>query len=782
MRTAPILAAVVSAFAFAPAAKAAVPQVFTTSPTPVTCTTQASGSTAGQRFCMGATGPYNVSTVGSFDGTPIDVSVTLPPAPSGPTDGNYPVVGVFHGYGGQKYLPSTSAVQRWVTQGYAVLSITDRGFWGSCGALVPIKPSACSNGYIHLMSNAYEVRDAQYLLGLLADDGVIDPQRIGAQGGSYGGGMSIQLGALRNRVQLPDNTLIPWTSPAGKPMQIAATAPEYGWSDLQASLQPNGSTLDYAAQNPYTGPNGDRRFGVEKALFSTQLYAGGAAAGYYAPTTGPGFPDPTANITAWKAFNDTGGPYDGQPLALQQMAEFPHHGAAYTDDSEAPAPALISNGWNDDLFPVSEAVRYYNRVRANHPNAPIKMFHLNIGHSPRGAGTTPADAGKLFNAEDAWFDYYVRGRGAEPSNPRGGVNLLSTRCVGTTPSDGVPFSAENWAALSPGEIRVDGAGAQTVASNSAPSESFQKVAPDPPTNPCTNGPSADTTGAAVYKTAPAPDSGYTIAGSPTVIADLTVTGANDALLSRLYDVDTAAGTEKLIARGVYRPTGVGGTTRQVFQLFPQTYRIAPGHVAKLELLGEDQPYMLKSTGQNAIGVKNLQLRLPTIEGPGALGGLIQTPAAKVLPAGYTMARDVPSPPAPPQPKPPTPTPPAPPAPPTTDPVPWQTVRTALRKTPKNVRLSRNRSQLTFTDSVPEAGRITYGISVTLRDHGRKVYSIGQARHTVTKAGSFKVTFKIGSRGRTILKNHPKATITLKSYFVTAIEHRHINSVRQLKRK
>ena len=52
------------------------------------------------------------------------------------------------------------------------------------------------------MHNAYEVRDAQYLLGQLADDGVIDPQRIGAIGGSYGGGMSIALGALRNRVQL----------------------------------------------------------------------------------------------------------------------------------------------------------------------------------------------------------------------------------------------------------------------------------------------------------------------------------------------------------------------------------------------------------------------------------------------------------------------------------------------------------------------------------------------------------------------------------------------------
>ena len=45
------------------------------------------------------------------------------------------------------------------------------------------------------------MRDAQYLLGLLADEGVINPQEIGATGGSYGGGMSLQLGSLKNRVE-----------------------------------------------------------------------------------------------------------------------------------------------------------------------------------------------------------------------------------------------------------------------------------------------------------------------------------------------------------------------------------------------------------------------------------------------------------------------------------------------------------------------------------------------------------------------------------------------------
>ena len=37
------------------------------------------------------------------------------------------------------------------------------------------------------MDTRYEVRDTQYFAGLLADEGLID-RRIGATGGSYGGG------------------------------------------------------------------------------------------------------------------------------------------------------------------------------------------------------------------------------------------------------------------------------------------------------------------------------------------------------------------------------------------------------------------------------------------------------------------------------------------------------------------------------------------------------------------------------------------------------------------
>lgn len=428
------------------------------------------------------------------------------------------------------------------------------------------------------------------------------------------------------------------------------------------------------------------------------------------------------------------------------------------------------------------------------------MLHLNIGHSPRSGNPTTglpvvSDYVTALQAENAWMNYYVRGRGNQPKDADGGVSVLTTACTGTTPTEGTRHDAKTWAALSPGEIRVEGAAPQTVGPNSPPAESYQKVKVTPPspapvipgTSACTDGPAADTAGAAVYKTAPAPAGGFTIAGTPTVIADLTIAGANDALVSRLYDVDPDAGTAKLIARGVYRPTGVGTTSQQVFQLAPQAYRIAPGHVAKLELLAEDQPFVGKATGQHAVGVSNLELRLPTIETPGAANGLVQAPKAKLLPTGYTLARDVvqpskPVPPAPPVENPPAPLPPVTPVAPK-DPVPWQTVRTALSKTPSGVSLSRNRSRLTFRETLPEAGTITYGVTVRVRS-GKKLRtaSIGQAKYTRTAAGTFKVTIKISTRGRTLLRKSPKASITLRSYFISPVEKHHVNTVRTLKRR
>src|SRR5262249_43930049 len=102
----------------------------------------------------------------------------------------------------------------------------------------------------------------------LSDDGtpLVDSQKIGVSGVSYGGGQSTMLATLRNRVVDPDGIVHEWKSPAGKPMQMAAAAPIWPRTDLAYSLLPNGRALDYPVNNAYRGPLGGAVRGFEAEL------------------------------------------------------------------------------------------------------------------------------------------------------------------------------------------------------------------------------------------------------------------------------------------------------------------------------------------------------------------------------------------------------------------------------------------------------------------------------------------------------------------------------------
>ncbi len=86
---------------------------------------------------------------------------------------------------------------------------------------------------------------------------------------------------------------------------------------------------------------------------------------------------------------------------------------------------------------------------------------------------------------------------------------------------------------------------------------------------------------------PVPTGGFTLLGSPTVVADITSPGSDSQIAARLLDVDTGTNTQTLVARGLWRPAITSGPERQVFQLHPNGYRFADGHVVKLELLPKD---------------------------------------------------------------------------------------------------------------------------------------------------------------------------------------------------
>src|SRR6185436_12255354 len=195
-------------------------------------------------------------------------------------------------------------------------------------------------------------------------------------------------------------------------------------------------------------------------------------------------------------------------------------------------------------------------------------------------------------------------------------------------------------ALAPGEIHFSDAAAKVV----APEVSDQAGASFDPIGgggACATAPGADQAGTASYRLDPAPAGGFTLMGSPTIVADLNSPSATSQLAARLLDIDPATGNERLVGRALYRPEINSGTdsTRQVFQLHPNGWKFDTGHIAKLELLPADQPYGRNSNGQATVTVSNLQLRLPVLEQPGALGGLVEDPAQKVVPAGYQLAPD-----------------------------------------------------------------------------------------------------------------------------------------------
>lgn len=606
--------AVVGALVVVPSAQAAFSSVYGGT---IPC--EAKPLNGNVRACSG--------TTLTWDGTKIDVNVFLPPETGG-AEGPYPTIGDFHGWGGSK-IGLNAQTQGWAENGYAVFSMTDRGWGESCGKFDPqVSEPVCEQGYNHLMDDRYEVRDAQFLISELADEGIAAPKKIGATGESFGGGISVALAALRNRVMLPGGELVPWTSPDGREMEIAAAVPQWAWTDLAYALAPNGRNLDYVTESTYRGPSGNAPIGVMKFSYTTGLYETGNAISNYNGSSIPG----------WYQRLVAGEPYSDATSAsmIEQLTTF--HSAFYINHDEAPAPMLLQSGWNDDLFPPDEALRMYQRTRAQYPDDPISLFFADYGHSR--SQNKEADVAAFEERLEAWFAHYLKGEGAAPTSS---VEALTTTCPASAPSEG-PYTAANWSSLAPGEVRLQSAGARTMEHGTPAEEQVPTTsggAFDPivgPATPCVALPSAavENPHAVDYSLAPAPAGGFTLMGSPTIVARVQVQSPNSEIAARLLDV-SPEGTESLVARGLYRPTA--GTQEVVFQLHPQAYRFAAGHVAKLELLPSDFPYGRFSNMQRNVTVSDLELRLPVMQPPGSLGGLVQKPAPKVVPPGYKLAAE-----------------------------------------------------------------------------------------------------------------------------------------------
>ena len=161
------------------------------------------------------------------------------------------------------------------------------------------------------------------------------------------------------------------------------------------------------------------------------------------------------------------------------------------------------------------------------------------GHA-RGQNKGPD--GTFRNAQrHKWFDYYVKGTGPAPFH---GVQTLTQTCGGpsggaTGPFDNAdtdqPFQAATWRALAPGEVRHS-APPRRRSIPLRPTRTARRSTRSVAAAPARRRLGADQTGMANYRLDPAPAGGYTLMGSPTIVADINSLGPHSQIAARLLDI------------------------------------------------------------------------------------------------------------------------------------------------------------------------------------------------------------------------------------------------------
>jgi predicted acyl esterase len=558
----------------------------------------------GVRFC--ATQGL-AQRVPSFDGVPLDVDVTLPASGDGP----FPAVVMMHGWGGNKTeFESTAPAGNgnetydynnvyYAQHGYAVLNYSARGWGNSCGSEESRKETpACEEGFVRLADQRYEARDTEYLLGLLADEGIVEPRSIGVTGISYGGGQSVELAYLKNRIRLPDGEFVPWTSPDGKAMEIRAAYPRWPWSDLIDALEPNGRFLDSEV-----APFGQsyEPLGVELQSYETGLYLDGLGEnGYYAP---PG-KDPEAELTRWYAAVNAGEPATPEDEETARQIYTYHQGYGLPLSGK-PAPMLLESGWTDDLFPPEQSLRVYNQVRSLEGYAALMLGDL--GHPP---ASNKENTDRAFNEEGAaFFAAELQHAGSAPAN--GSVTAYTETCPKGAPGGG-PYTATSWSKLHPRTLTFGSVTPQSFTSaggNPTIAAEFDPIKQDETEgggDVCKEVTAELEPDAASYTMA---SPGFLLMGLPTITAHVNTLGPFGEIAARLWDV-MPDGEQRLVSRGIYRLTeSQQGTI--AFQLHGNGYEFLTGDTVKLELLGRDAPYYRASNGTFTVEISDLTVSLPT---------------------------------------------------------------------------------------------------------------------------------------------------------------------------
>lgn len=237
---------------------------------------------------------------------PVQICYTLfqPGIATGRT--KVPLVFQSHGWGGSRWTTEEQAI-RYLREGYGVLSFDQRGF-GESG------------GNAHVENPDFEGKDVRALVELVSElpwvqqDGPGDP-RIGAVGGSYGGGYQFLMAFEEIRA-------------TGRQV-VDALVPEITWHDLNESLAPSDTVrTEWAVLlSAASLPSQALPPTVYKALVE------GAALGTWPDGSVPGTEDMVT-------FMERNGP----KWQVSQGARID-------------VPVLFGQGTTDTLFPLEQAIR-----------------------------------------------------------------------------------------------------------------------------------------------------------------------------------------------------------------------------------------------------------------------------------------------------------------------------------------------------------------------------------------------------------------------------------------
>jgi pimeloyl-ACP methyl ester carboxylesterase len=560
----------------------------------------------GIRLCQGGLVNGQDLRVPSFDGVPLDADVALPATGKGP----FPLIVLLHGLGGSKHTFEVTSNDGGINdvsladRGYAVLVYTARGFGTSCGtATSRANTPACSKGWIRLADQRYEIRDTQYLAGLLVDEGLAKPN-IAVSGVSYGGGQSLELAMMKNRMRLPSGKFVPFTSPGRHiPMSVAAAYAMWPWDDLVTSLVPNGQLL---ATTSTPAAADLSPVGVAKTSWVKLLYSG-TAAFFDAPPNAT----PQSNLTVWEKEITGGEPYKATEAGALKILQTDKSAIGIPMPAGGPAPTAIQSGWTDTLFPVTEALHYANRVTAAKEATPMLLMFDDVGHG--WAQDKPAD-GAATNARGIAFLNSVM---LTHKKPPTGVVAIPTTCPSTAPS-GAPVTGASMAALAPDHVTLKGTTAQTVTSAGGSPTVASKLNAAYSSPLCDPMPATAEPGTAVYQT-PVGSHPVTLLGGVKVTAAIHVVGNYPEMVGRLWDV-SPAGTRQIVAMGVVRPsvdqhagtsTTATGSQTLSFDLNPNDWTFAAGDTIQLELVGSTAPIFRQSNGTFSITVDKVTATIPT---------------------------------------------------------------------------------------------------------------------------------------------------------------------------